>query len=122
MTTEIRKGRILNRTICIEDMSIPETAEPLFTCEERLEACEIENKELREALRKEIHFRTAKDMQGPRVWLPVMNLVEIFHEAYQIRNQALANNNSKLKLMFTVSNEGRIVAVSSAKAEEDGTS
>lgn len=114
MTMEIHKEK--KATSLIADSA----AEPLFTCEERLEACEVENKELREALRKEITFRTAKDMQGTKVWLPVMNLVEIFHEAYQIRNQALANNKSNLKLMFTISNEGKIISVS-AKPEEDGS-
>lgn len=115
MTMEIHKEK--KATSLIAD-----SAEPLFTCEERLEACEVENKELREALRKEITFRTAKDMQGTKVWLPVMNLVEIFHEAYQIRNQALANNKENAKLIFTISNEGRIISVSTkAEEEEDGS-
>lgn len=86
-----------------------------LTCEEKLEALQLRCSELEDALKQANLFRTARDMQGPikqTIWLPVMSLVEIFHEAYQIRNHALANNNSNLKLMFTVSNEGRIVGVS----------
>lgn len=90
--------------------------EPQLTCEEKLEALQLRCSELEDALKQANLFRTARDMQGPRVWLPVMSLVEIFHQAYQIRNHALANNNSNMKLMFTVSNEGRIVGV---QAEEE---
>jgi hypothetical protein len=97
--------------------SLPESSEPLFTCEERLEACEIENKELREALRKEIHFRTARDLSHSQIWLPVMNVIEIFHKAYQIRNHVLSNNKENTKLIFTISNEGRITDV--IKSEEN---
>lgn len=93
-------------------------AELELTCEEKLEALQLRCSELEDALKQANLFRTARDMQGPRVWLPVMSLVEIFHEAYQIRNKALANNSSNMKLMFTVSNEGRIVGVS---AKEDGS-
>lgn len=100
-------------------MNIPMTTEalPELTCEELLEAAKDRILELEQALRKEITFRTAREMQGPKIWLPVMNLVEIFHEAYQIRNKALANNKSNIKLMFTVSNEGRIVGVQTEEEE-----
>lgn len=100
-------------------------SEQEFTCEEELEALKERCKELEEALRKEIQWKTATDLRSasPQIWLPVMNLVEIFHTAYQIRNNALANNKLSTKLIFTVSNEGRIVDVSSSasKPEEIGT-
>lgn len=94
-----------------------ELATTPLTCEEKLEATEERCRELEEALKQANLFRTAKDMQASKVWLPVMSLLEIFHESYQIRNQALANNKENTKLMFTVSNEGRIVGVQAEEVE-----
>lgn len=94
-----------------------------LTCEEKLEAANSRMLELEQALRKEISFRTAKDLRSDstQIWLPVMNLIEIFHEAYQIRNKALANNKENTKLIFTVSNEGRIIDVDQDTAEDEFT-
>lgn len=100
-----------------------ELTESELTCEERLEAANERILELEQALRKEIQFRTAKDLRNDstQIWLPVMNVIDIFHKAYLIRNHALANNKSSTKLIFTVSNEGKVIDVSNQEPQEDRT-
>jgi hypothetical protein len=85
-----------------------------LTCDEMLEAANVRISELEVALRKEINFRTARDLGPTQIWLPVMNVIEIFHKAYQIRNHALSTNKENTKLIFTVSNEGRVIDVQAA--------
>lgn len=89
-----------------------------LTCEDRLEAANDRIKELEEALRKEIHFRTAREMQGTEIWLPVLDLISLFHKAYQLRNDAINNNKKHTRLIFSISNEGRITDVQAAEEEE----
>ena len=99
MTMGIVQGKMTN----------PLNSEPEFTCEEKLEAREVEIKELREALRKEITFRTAKDLHANQVWLPVTSMIDIFHKGYLLCKDAINNNNRHAKLIFTVTNEGRVI-------------
>lgn len=79
-----------------------------------LEVAEERIKELEDALRKEITFRTAREIQGNQdklIWLPVMDLIGIFHKAYQLRNNAVNNNKKHAKLMFIITNEKRVTDV-----------
>ena len=99
------------------------TREESLTCEEQLEAAEDRITELETALRKEITFRTAteinKDGKGRQIWLPTMDVISIFHKTYTLRNQALANNKPNTKLIFTIQNDGRIIDVHAVLSEED---
>lgn len=95
------------------------TSEPELTCEEKLEAANSRIDELEQALRKEITFRTATDLKGKDLWLPVMDLIGIFHKAYQLRNNAVNNNKKHSKLIFTVTNEGKVADVNIKESEED---
>ena len=93
-----------------------------FTCEERLEAANTRIDELEVALRKEIQFKTAKDLRGGEIWLPVLDVIAIFHKAYQLRNALVNNNNRHAKLIFTITNEGRIIDVSPAEGPKEDRS
>lgn len=103
-------------------MTSPANSEPALTSEELLEAANARILELEQALRKEITFRAATDLRGREIWLSVMDLIDIFHKAYQLRNDAVNNNNRWAKLIFTVTNEGRVIDVkleSYQSTEED---
>lgn len=93
-------------------------SEPELTCDEKLEAANDRINELEQALRKEITFRTAREMQGRDIWLPVMDVIDIFHKTYQLRNTAINKDKRHTKILFTISNEGRVIDVSSREPAE----
>ena len=92
------------------------TTEVELTCEEKLEALEEHCRELEEALRKEIQFKTAKELGGKQIWLPMTNLVDIFHKSWKLFN-SIKGERSAMKLVFSISNEGRIIGVESHSEE-----
>jgi len=87
----------------------PLNSELEFTCEEKLEAANVRILELEQALRKEITFRTATDLRGGDIWLPVTSMIEIFHKGYLLCKDAINNNKRHAKLILTVTNEGRVI-------------
>lgn len=79
-----------------------------FTVEELLEAARDRIKELEEALRKEIHFRTATDVHDKEIWIPAIDALHLFVPLNKARRHAIDNNDPWHKVIFTVTNEGRI--------------
>ena len=100
-------------------MTVFNNEEPKLTCEEELEASRERIDELEVALRKEITFRTATDLKGRDIWLPVTSMIDIFHKGYLLSKDAINNNKRNTKLIFTISNEGRVIDVSTEDTEED---
>lgn len=91
-----------------KESSSSSSTEPEFTVEELLEAARERIKELEEALRKEIHFRTATDIHDMQIWIPAIDALHLFVPLNKARRHAIDNNDPWRKLIFTVTNEGRI--------------
>lgn len=100
-------------------MTIEESSIPSFSCEEQLEAANVRILELEQALRKEINFRTARDMQGREVWLYVIDALNLRMAIRKEAEPSIEKSKAYDKLIFTVSNDGRVTDVK--RSEENGS-
>lgn len=90
-----------------------------LTLEEQLEVAHSEIRELKEALRKEIQFKTAKDWpshaQELQIWIPCIDALNLFVKINEARRWAIDHNDPWRKLLFEIDEYGR---VKSAKLED----
>lgn len=99
-----------------------EEQEPPFTCEELLEIRNSRIKELEEALRKEINFRTAREMQGKQTWLYVIDALNLRMSIRKEAEPSIEKSRAYDKLIFTVAEDGRVTDVKAATEEENDKS
>ena len=92
-----------------------------LTCEEQLQAASSRIDELEQALRKEINFRTARDLQGRQtIWLYVIDALNL---RMAIRKEAEPSIEKSIpydKLIFTVDDDGRVRDVKNAHEHQEG--
>ena len=91
--------------------------EPHLTCEEHLEAANLRINELEEALRKEINFRTAREMQGQQTWLYVIDALNLRMSIRKEAEPSIEKSRAYDKLIFTVADDGRVTDVKAAQEE-----
>lgn len=89
------------------------------TCEEELEILQEEKRELQEALRKEIEFKTASELpkqtQKLDIWIPAIDALNLFMSINEARRWAIDHNDPWRKLLFEIDEYGR---VKTAKLED----
>lgn len=82
------------------------------TCEEELEILKEEKRELQEALRKEIEFKTASELprqtQKLDIWIPAIDAINLFMAINQARRWAIDHNDPWRKLIFEIDEYGRV--------------
>jgi hypothetical protein len=90
-----------------------------LTCEQENSILKQEKKELQEALRKEIEFKTAsefsKQAQKLDIWIPAIDALNLFMSINEARRWAIDHNDPWRKLLFDIDEYGR---VKSAKLED----
>jgi hypothetical protein len=89
--------------------------EPPLSCEEQLQAASVRIDELEQALRKEINFRTARDMQGKEVWLYVIDALNLRMSIRKEAEPSIEKSRAYDKLIFTVAEDGRVTDVKAAE-------
>lgn len=89
--------------------------EPPLTCEEQLQAASVRIDELEQALRKEINFRTARDLQGRQTWLYVIDALNLRMAIRKQAEPSIEKSRPYDKLIFTVANDGRVTDVKSSE-------
>lgn len=94
------------------------STDPPLTCEEQLEAMKVEINELKEALRKEINFRTATDLRDKNVWLYVIDALNLRMAIRKEAEPSIMKDKAYDKLIFTVADDGRVTDVKNVQEEK----
>lgn len=83
-----------------------------LTLEEQLEVAHSEIRQLKEALRKEIQFKTAKDFpshaQKLDIWVPAIDALNLFVKINEARRWAIDHNDPWRKLIFQIDEYGKV--------------
>ena len=101
------------------DRTKPEPEPEQLTCEEQLEARDNEILELKQALRKEIHFRTASEFRGEvEIWLYVVDALNLRMAIRKQAEPSIDKDRPYDKLIFTVDGNGRVTDVKGPYPQE----
>jgi len=86
-----------------------------LTTEEELEAAKVRIDELEQALRKEINFRTAREMQAKQTWLYVIDALNLRMAIRKEAEPSIEKSRPYDKLIFTVAGDGRVTDVKASQ-------
>lgn len=81
-----------------------------LTCEEENTILKEEKRELQEALRKEIEFKTASTFRTQQldIWIPAIDALNLFVKINEARRWAIDHNDPWRKLLFQIDEYGRV--------------
>lgn len=94
-----------------------------LTCEEENILLKEEKRELQEALRKEIEFKTATELPRTQVldiWIPAIEAIKLFVPLNQARRQAIDHNDPWHRLIFKIAEDGHVQDAKLENQEQEG--